>query len=255
MKKFFSMLLIAVLVAASISSCKKDDDDDDPIVVAASKIKTIGVNYGDGVEGYEFFYDANGRVTKIYNSWEGEVVDTIKYDYSVSGKLTITKEDWPTVYELNAQGMVTKEVWDETSYASYTYDADGYLTGINEFWDGASHKKFEVEVVSKNIMKHTRYNDEGVVNRYKTFTYTTGDNKSELHQANAVDSNWKTIGNLFGKPSTKLVDFLKYWEPGDEANTGTTTITYTFDTKNRVASMTRAGADWQEAFTYTYYED
>jgi hypothetical protein len=255
MKKFLSFITVAALLAAGFTSCNKDDDDDDPIVVEASKIKTLGVNYGDGTEGYEFVYDNNDRVMKIYNSWEGEVVDTIKYDYSVSGKLTITKEGNATVYEVNAQGLVTKEIWDETSYASYTYSADGYLTGIKEFWDGTDHKKFDVEVTSNNIMKHTRYGDDGVANRIKTFTYTTGDNKSELHQANAVDSNWKTIGNLFGKPSTKLVDFLKYWEPGDEANTGTTTITYTFDTKNRVATMTRAGDGWQEIFTYSYYED
>ncbi|MBL7905458.1 MAG: hypothetical protein JNL22_10595 [Bacteroidales bacterium] len=254
MKKYFALLTMAAVALTSFTSCDKKDDDDDPIVVPASKIKTISVNYGDGVEGYEFIYDANDKISKIYNSWEGEVVDTITYDYSVSGKLTITKEDWPTTYELNSEGLVTKEIWDETSWASYTY-TDGYLSSVVEHWDGADHKKYDVEITSGNVTKHTRYGDDGNVNRYKTFTYTTGDNKSEIQQANAVDSNWKTVGGIFGKASNKLVDYLEYWEPGDEANKGTTTITYTFDSENRVSTMTRSGDGWQEAFSFTYYAD
>lgn len=257
MKKYISFFMMAAIAVTSLTmtSCNNDDDDDDNnIVVEASKIKTISVNYGDGVEGYEFNYDANDHITKIYNTWEGEAVDTIIYDYSVAGKLTITKEDYPTVYELNSEGLVTKEIWDETSYASYTYDANGYLTAVNEYWDGANHKKYEVEIASGNVTKHTRYGDDGAVNRIKTFTYTTGDNKSELQQTNAVDSNWKTVGGLFGKSSSKLVDYLEYWDAGDEANKKTTTITYTFDAKNRVSTMVRAGADWQEDYAFTYYE-
>lgn len=254
MKKYFLFLTIGAIAATAFTSCNNNDDDDDPIVIPASKIKTIGVNYGDGVEGYEFIYDANDKISKIYNSWEGTMVDTITYDYSVSGKLTITKEDWPTVYELNAAGLVTKEIWDETSWASYEYNAEGYLTAVKEYWDGADHKKYEVEITNGNITKHTRYGDDGTVNRYKTFTFTTGDNKSEIQQTNAVDSNWKTVGGIFGKPSNKLVDYLEYWDAGDEANKSTTTITYTFDTENRIASMTRSGDGWQEIYTFSYYE-
>lgn len=258
MKKYISFFMMVAFAVTSLTmtSCNKDDNDDDNnIVVAASKIKTISVNYGDGVEGWEFFYDANKRITHILNSWEGEVVDTIKYDYSVAGKLTITKEGNPTVYELNSAGIVVKEIWDETSYASYSYDANGYLTSVSEYWDGADHKKYDVEVTNGNVTKHTRYGDDGAVNRIKTFTFTTGDNKSEIQQTNAVDSNWKTVGGLFGKSSSKLVDYLEYWDAGDEANKRTTTITYTFDTKNRVSTMVRAGADWQEDYAFSYYED
>ena len=254
MKKYLLFLTAAAIAATSFTACDNKDDNEDPIVVAASKIKTIGVNYGDGVEGYEFVYDANNKISKIYNTWDGVAADTIVYDYSVAGKLTITKEDWPTVYELNAAGLVTKEIWDETSWASYAYNTEGYLTSVKEHWDGVDHNKYDVEITGTNVTKHTRYGDDGTVNRYKTFTFTTGDNKSELQQTNAVDSNWKTVGGLFGKPSSKLVDYLEYWDPGDEANKSRTTITYTFDTKNRIATMIRAGADWQESYTFTYYE-
>ncbi|MGE5383856.1 MAG: hypothetical protein ACM3PX_10555 [Omnitrophica WOR_2 bacterium] len=255
MKKFTYLAMMVAIAATSFTSCNKDNNDDNnPVVVEASKIKTISVTTADGTEGWEFNYDNNKHITQIFNSWEGAVVDTITYDYSVAGKLTITKEDYPTVYELDAQGRVTKEVWDDVSWASYTYDANGYLSSIKEHWDGVDHNKYDVEVTNGNVSKHSRYGDDGVINRYKTFTYTTGDNKSELQQTNAVDSNWKTVGGLFGKASTKLVDYLNYWDAGNEAETKTTTITYTFDAKNRVSTMVRAGADWQEAYAFTYYE-
>lgn len=255
MKKYIALLTMAAIAAMSFTACDNGDDNgDDPIVVPPAKIKTIGVNYGDGVEEYEFVYDANDKVSKIYNSWEGVAVDTITYDYSVAGKLIITKEDWPTVYELDANGRVVKEIWDETSYASYEYDANGYLVAVKEFWDGVNHNKFDVEITNGNVTKHTRYGDDGNVNRIKTFTFTTGDNTADIQQTNAVDSNWKTVGGIFGKPSKKLVDFLDYWTPGDEANKKTTTITYTFDAKNRVSTMTRSGDGWQEIYNFSYYE-
>ncbi len=254
MKKNLLFLGLAVLLAAVVFSCKKDDNDDDDKTVQASLIKTITVDYGDGVEGYEFMYDAGKKITGIKNTWEGELVDTFTYDYSVSGKLTITKEDWPTTYDLDASGRVTKEWWSDDEWAAYEYNADGYLIKIIEHWGGADHNKFDVEITNGNVTKHTRYGDDGVANRYKTFTYTAGDNVNDIQQANAVDSNWKTVGNLFGKPSKKLVDFLEYWNPGDEVNKKTTTITYTFDAKNRPATMVRAGDGWQEDYAFTYYE-
>lgn len=255
MKKKLFFLGLAVLTSVAMISCGNNNDDDDDNKVEASLIKTISVNYGDGVEGYEFIYNTDGTISHILNTWEGEQVDDILYDYTVAGKLTITKEGYATVYDLDSEGRVVKEIWDDTSWASYTYNADGYLTKISEYWDGVDHVKYDVDITNGNVTKHTRYDDAGVINRYKTFTYTSGDNVNDIQQANAVDSNWKTVGGLFGKPSNKLVDYLEYWTPGDEANTSTTTITYTFDAKNRPATITRSGDGWSELYTYTYYEE
>ena len=70
-----------------------------------------------------------------------------------------------------------------------------------------------------------------------------------------IDSNTKPIGNLFGKPSKKLVDYLEYWDPRESPiEVGKTTISYEFDAKNRPSKITRAGADWQEVYTYTYVD-
>lgn len=258
MKKLLGFLMIATLVATAFVSCDNNDDSDDPIVVKASPIKTIGVVYTDGIELYEFFYHATTKkITEIKNYWNEELDKTITYDYSVNGILTITSGDYATEYEINDDGMVTKEIWSDDEWAAYEYDADGYLIKITEHWGDADHLKMEAVITNGNIMKHTTYDDDGItVKKIKEFTYTTGDNVNDIHQSNMVDSNTKPVGNLFGKPSKKLVDFLEYWDPRESPiEKGKTTITYEFDTDNRPVEITRAGDGWSEVYTYSYYEE
>jgi hypothetical protein len=222
----------------------------------SSLIKTIGVVYPEGVEMYEFTYNATTKqITKIDDYWNDVLDKTITYDYSVSGRLTITSGTSATTYDINAQGMVTKEDWGGGEWAAYEYDANGFLVKIIEHWGDADHLKMEALITNGNVMKHTSYLDDGVtVKKIKEFTYTTGDNVNSIHQTSMIDNNTKPVGNLFGNPSKKLVDFLEYWDPRTTDPKGKTTISYTFDAKDRPASITRAGDGWQEVYTYTYYE-
>ena len=203
----------------------------------ASLLKTIGVVYSDGVEKYQFIYDGTTRrITKIDDYWNEELDKTITYDYSVSGKLTITKGSSPTVYDINANGMVTKEDWGGGEWAAYEYDADGYLVKVIEHWGSADHLKMQAVITNGNIMKHTTFDDDGVTaKKIKEFTYTTGDNVNNIHQASMVDSNTLPCGNIFGKPSKKLVDYLEYWDPRTTDAKKRTAITYEFDAKKKQA--------------------
>lgn len=257
MKKALYLLLFVATATVAISSCKKDNGGNDPIVVVASPIKTMGVVYPDGIERYDFTYDATTKkISKIEDYWNDELDKTLVYDYSVAGKLTITGGSDPIVYDLNAAGYVSKEAWSADEWVAYEYNTDGYLIKVTEHWGGADHLKNEIEIVNGNVVKHTTYDDDGVtVKKIKTFTYTTGDNVNDIHQTSMIDSNTKPIGNLFGKPSKKLVDYLEYWDPREEPiEKSRTTITYEFDTKNRPSKITRVGVDWQEVYTYTYVE-
>lgn len=250
-------MLIVALLATVFVSCDKDDDNSDNDV-KASLLKTVKAVYGvDEYETWEFNYNAEGKVTSIDNYWLEDLDKSYNYDYSVPGKLSVTRTgENPTVYDVDSEGRIIKEDWGGGEYAAYEYNSDGYLVKVVEHWGDADHTKYEVEITNGNITKHTRYDDAGVVNRYKVFYYTPGDNVNNIDQANVIDSNWKNVTNLYGKNSKKLVDHLDYWYgPGDEANTKTTNIVYTFDDQNRVATLTRTGADWQELFEYTYYED
>lgn len=256
MKKQLSLLALALILAASFSSCKKSSDDSDPVVVTASPIKSIGVVYTDGIERYDITYDANKRIQKIDDYWNDALDKTITYDWTTAGKLTYTSGTNVTVYDINANYMVVKEDWGGGEYALYEYNTDGYLVKITEHWGDADHLKMVAEITNGNITKHTTYDDDGVTaKKIKVFYYTNGDNVNDIFQASMVDNNTKPIGNLFGKPSKKLVDYLEYWDPRETPIVvKRTTINYVFDTKNRPTTITRVGDGWQEVYTYSYYE-
>lgn len=228
----------------------------DVTFTTASLIKTIGVVYPDGVEEYVFTYDANNRITKIDDYWNDELDKTIVYDWSVAGKLSITSgSNDPTVYDINANYMVTKEWWSADEWAAYEYDANGYLIKVIEHWGGEDHLKMMGEITDGNYIRHTTYDDDGTtVKKIKEFFYTIGDNTNAIYQTSMIDSNTKPMGNLFGKPSAKLVSYLEYWDPRETPiEKGRTDIAYDFDTNDRPTTITRTGDGWQEVYTYDYY--
>lgn len=260
MKKYLSFFFAAIIMASISISCTKDDEDDKDPVIEKAMIAEVTATWGwdgDSQETWKYTYDNEKRLTKIDNYWEGELDKTYTYDYSTSGKLFITRTgESPVEFSINSEGRITKEYWNDakTEWVEYKYDATGFMTQIIEHWDGADHVKWNVEIVNENITKHTRYDDDGNVNRIKTFNYTIGDNVNAIEEAN-INSPWKNVTGLYGKASKKLVDYLDYWNgPGDEANTKRTTLSYQFDTKNRVSKVTRTGAGWTEIFDYTYVQ-
>lgn len=262
-KNLFFYLCMALFMTVAVSSCKDDDDDDNPPVVEASLIKTINLDFtgaGTEVEGWEFIYDATDRVTSIINTYNGTVEDTIQYDYSTAGKLIITKGGNPTTYELNADGRVSKELWvaDGSEYEAYTYNADGILIKIIEHYGGADHLKYDLTVANKNVTNRIRYEEDLTVREDRVFSYTTGDNASNIQQIYAVDSEWKPVGGLFGEACDKLASGFVRNITADPLSAYGVTFVYTFDAKNRPATITKngtsSGGPYTEVLTYTYYE-
>ncbi|MDQ3016155.1 MAG: hypothetical protein M3R25_05475 [Bacteroidota bacterium] len=260
-KNLFFYLCMAVSMTFTISC--KDDDDNNPPVVEPSLIKTINLDYdgtGADVEGWQFIYDATDRVTSIINTYNGTVEDTILYDYSSTGKLIITKGGNPTTYTLDADGRVSKELWvsDGSEYEGYTYNADGILSKIVEHYGGADHLKYDLTIANKVVTNRIRYEDDGTVREDREFSFTTGDNASNIQQIYAVDSEWKPVGGLFGEASEKLASGFVRHITADPLSTYGVSFTYTFDSENRPATITKngtsSGGPYTEILSYSYYE-
>lgn len=233
----------------------------DVTFTTASLIKSISFYalWAGGTEKWDFTYDAASKVTKFDDYWEGSLDKTVTYDYTVAGKLTLTKNASSTygTYDINSSGLITKDDWGGGEYASYDYDANGYCTTYREYWSGSDHKKLEIQMTDGNVTQITKYTDDGVASQIKVFTYTIGDNTDGIFQANATDSDWKPIGNFYGKPSTKLVDYFEYWDPRETPIVkNRSSFTYTFDSKNRVskAVKTLSSDGSTEEWSYTYAE-
>ncbi len=216
-------------------------------------IKSVSfyADWAGGTEKWEFTYDGNSKITKFDNFWDGSPDKTILYDYSVAGKLKLTRDgEVYGEYDLNAQGYITKDQDGNT----FEYDANGFLVKFYEYWDDASHLKYEITNADGNITKITTYDDDGVTaKKIKEFTYTIGDNVTGIHQANATDSDWKPMGNFYGKPSAKLVDFFEYWDPRESPIVKSkSSFTYVFD-GTRPTKATKTLADGStEVWDYTY---
>jgi len=230
---------------------------DDVTFSTSYLIKSISffADWAGGTEKWEYTYDGTTKkISKFDDYWEGALDKTITYDYSTSGKLTLKKgADVYGIYDLNANGYITKDPDGNT----YVYDANGYMIKYYEFWDNADHLKYEMVITNGNITKMTTYDDDGVTaKKIKEFTYTIGDNVNGIHQANATDSDWKPMGNFYGKPSSKLVDYFEYWDPRSTPITKSrSSFTYNFDSKNRPTKATKTLTDGStEVWDYTYYE-
>jgi hypothetical protein len=260
MKKFLAFLMMAALIMTAFYSCKDDDDDDDNDV-EASLIKNINfsADWNRAVSGYEFFYNANGLVTNFNRTYAGEPDGAFVYDYTTAGKLKITKDgDEYNTYDINSGNLIIKEPWSDTEWSAYEYDANGYCIKVIEHWDGVDHLKYEMVITNGNIVKMTTYDDDGVTaKRIKEFTYTTGDNVNNIHQANVTDSDWKPVGGYYGKASKKLLDYFEYWDPRENPiEKRRSTLTYEFDAKNRPSKVTKTLYDMStEVWEYSYYEN
>lgn len=251
---------MAVLMAALVVSCKKDDDGDNTVKSYPLKSVSFEADWAGGVEMWEFTYDATSKkVSQFDNFWDGALDKTVTYDYSVNGMLTLTKEGSTYAeYEMNDLGQITKEDWGGGEWARYEYNTDGFLWKVYEHWGDADHLKYEMYFANGNITRITTFDDDGVTaKKIKEFAYTVGDNVNGLHQANAVDSDWKVVGNFYGKPSKKLVDYFEYWDPRTVSPVKSkSTLGYEFDAKNRVSKVTKTLADMStEIWDYTYYEE
>ncbi len=230
----------------------------DVTFTTSSLIKTISFYalWAGGTEKWDFSYDGTTKkVSKFDDYWEGALDKTITYDYSVAGKLTLKKGATVYgVYDINSLGYITKDPDGNT----YEYDANGFMVKYYEYWSSASHLKYQMEITNGNITKITTFDDDGVTaKKIKAFTYTVGANSDGIHQANATDSDWKPIGNFYGKPSAKLVDYFEYWDPRvSPIVKSKSSFTYTFDTKDRVSKATKTlSADGStEVWSYTYAE-
>jgi hypothetical protein len=220
----------------------------------SSLIKSVSfwADWQGGTEKWEFTYDANSKITKFDDYWEGALDKTILYDYSVNGKLTLTRDGATYAeYDINSEGYITEDQDGNT----YEYDANGFLTKFYEFWDNASHLKYFIENANGNVIRITTYDDDGVTEKkIKEFFYTSGANIDGIHQTNAIDNEWKQMGNFYGVPSTYLVDYFEYWDPRESPITKSkSSLTYDFDTSDRVTKATKTLTDGStEVWEYSY---
>lgn len=243
MKKLTYTLSALLALLFAFGACTNDVPGfDEQGQGKASRVKTLTTAEDGWSETYAFTYREDGRVTSILNTYEGGG-DNILYDWSVAGKLSITKDGKVSVYEVNDKGYVTSDPKGDY-YNTYEYDEDGILIKLTEYWDGGSEVKYTVETKAKNVLKHK--SKRSGKDYQKVFTYAPGLNSCHIQQTNAVNSPWKEQSGMHGVASNRIIIGQNVGFVGAEGTN--TKLSYEFDDFNRPTKIDYG----YKQFYYTY---
>lgn len=224
MKKLTFSLSTLLALLLSFNACTNDVPSfDEQQEGKPSRVKSLTTEEDGWEETFTFSYREDGRVSSILNSYEGGH-DEIIYDWSVGGKLSITKEGKVSTYDVNEKGYVTSDPKGDY-YNTYEYDDDGILVKVTEHWDGGSEVKFTVETKAKNVLKHISKRDGR--DYEKVFGYAPGLNMCHIQQTNPVSSYWKSQSGIHGIASNRIINGQNV---GFADSDGTNTkLSYKFD--------------------------
>lgn len=132
MNKLFKIGFMSCLAAATIlsTSCSKDDEEDNgsDIQVLQKKVKEIVSTYKDDKDYY--YFDSEGRITKIEQTYKGQNVGNTTYSYTdseITVESTITTD---LTYTLE-NGRITKGS-SKSNNITFEYTKDGYIAKITE---------------------------------------------------------------------------------------------------------------------------
>lgn len=221
------LIYIAILTIAGFASCKKEEtpSTNNPQLTGNNYVKSIVFN--DTLLINTYSYDASWRII----SSQGD--DNFTVDYS-SGTVNYSSSA-PTAEtgQLNSSGFLISQS-DGTNYA---YDSNGYL------------------ISESNNLNNRQYfwSDEGnlikiitIIDSSYTDTTTYGYDLTKLNPIRGTENSLK------GKQSKNLVTSITY--SSSSGSSSTSTFSYIYDSKGRIAIMNQTEGTSQFKFGISYFD-
>lgn len=246
------LIITALLSATLVFSCKKKEDaveetpvetttgDSNPLL-KIDKIKTEE-RIANGVTlKIEYTYGSDGKVTKMdygdgnFSAVEWSTIKCLRKEFNKGNSLPVSTIE----YNLNSAGLCSGQTGENGFSTSYEYDANGYQVKFTFKTSGS-------EVSSNYIISSG--NQTGVSSGSGT-TAMTGTTEYFLDKTNTIGDHNKGMP-IFGTQNKNLQKKIITTVAG---STNVTTISYEFDSKNRVAKMTQIGSGATSVNNYTYY--
>lgn len=241
MKKIFS--IAAVLALTVFAGCEKSGQNAGGGVeqTIVKRVKTYSL-VGDGwADVYQYSYDSEGRVARIYRE------ESKQWTFSYDGDNVLVKNaEGKVAYEMVlGQDGLCKSMTDEWGdVRTYTYNAEGCMTKCMKGEDVASDVTWE----DGCITEWTRWKDGE--EQFKIHNYTNVRNIGGIHniycEAAGVD-RWMFETGLFGKGTAYLCGGNQ-WKHSDAA----ATLSYDYDEDGFVIAEHKDYPDWPEEFQYTW---
>jgi len=223
MKKAAYTFATCLLIA--FSSCKKEETPttNNPEVTGNNYVKTVTFNDTLLINAYA--YDASWRII----SSEGD--DSFTVDYA-TGTVTYASETG----QLNSNGYLVSK----SDGTNYTYDNNGYLISESDdvsttqyFWSAEGNLTQEITTYASGV---------GVDTTALTYVY-------DLSKLNPIRGTEKM---LEGKSSKNIITSISY--TSSFGSSSTSTFSYIYDSKGRIAVMNQTEGTSQFKFSLTYFD-
>jgi len=249
MKKFFSLVFL-ILFLLVFSSCKKEK----PAVtnVYTDKVKsyteTLKSSSGTTSETYNFDYDSQERITTI-TSESSAAEKKFVFNYADSS-FTMDAFSGGTLY-------VHEIFYLKNSLTDSSYQYDNTLDTIAEKYLYNSSNLLSVR------NEYAYYYGRAILSRITVYTY---DNNGNLIKTNNTNNKIETYDYypdlvytmpvISPKTQPRKTNLVKTYTLQENGNTiGTTTSTYTFDSNNRITSITEKASNGSVGVkTFTYFD-
>jgi len=254
-KNFFSLIALSSIII--FSSCQKDKQPD--ANTNLNKVKTYTENItspGGGTIAATFNvgYDGNNRITSLTQTNASGIKFLFTYtsdtkysmDLYESGSISVHEDFFLNSNSLPDSTFQYNNTQDSTT-EKYLYNSNGQLVTLKEY---VYSKNYGSEI--DNITSYTYDSNGNVVNTtdtnnqietfeyYPDLVYTVPLTNPALNQ---------------GINSTKKMNLVKtHTVTSNGSLVGTDTYTYTFDSNNRISTITQTADDGTIATqTFTYY--
>lgn len=238
-------------ISFAFFSCKKNNIDTEVLGTTIHKVKTYTIG-GDNVI---YTYDAQGRIITRVNAasnWKYEYsygTNIATENYYVGSTLSTSK-----VYELNAEGLVTKESYTIPATSvpyktTYSYNASKQVATIVKSNTLNTNTTTETNFFTGTILdsSQTTFSYNNDLYRF-WYTYYTDKNNSIANKNQGYLFWAETAANPLKKQTS-------IFRTNGLFNTQVDDYTYIFDAENRITkrTITTAGGGGSSVNDITYY--
>lgn len=235
MKKFFYVLMAAAALVAV--SCEKDngtgngENEGEETVQLAQPTHRIKSMTSSGGDVYTYSYNANGTVSAIEASYDGEAYAKFTFKYegtklTVANALDEDKLAFEAILDKNNHAVEMEYYYDKSEPVSleFTYDVHGFLATCKV---GGELKTIQ-SIVDGNVEFWTRVGKYGETSedvdaagwRKKMHTYHAEDNIAGIHTEWDEDTEvkrWVYESGILGRASVKVCKTAWWWGVNDDA--------------------------------------